>query len=354
MEYNYDIPSELSRFPGVGGGDDYDPDAFCEPDRPCGDRITASDADFTVESASELERAVGDADEGDVIWIPGDVDMDITGVEDLSLPRNGVIASDRGMNGSDGALLYTAESPRPLFKLTEDGGRITSARFLGPIRTHEEYAWYKEGTGVAVDADDIEVDNCVFRGFGHACVAIGRDGFVGGTHVHHNRLVDNPMSELGYGVITFHGNPLIQSNYLDNNRHGIACDGWRDASYTARYNFCGPHTVLQTFDMHRASEVDSNAGDQAGRWFEIVNNVIMAAQETYSDHTATGIYIRGTPLEGGLIANNQFAQVGKPSGIGDWGEAYEVDIIDQSLEDANVIIGDNHYGVDSPKPISTH
>ncbi len=347
MEYNYSIPSEVDRFDHVGGGDGYDPKEYLQPGWPTGPRVTAGDADHVIRSASEFKSTVMGASDGDVVWIPGDVTLDVTGIENVVVGNQITIASDRGVDGSSGALLKTTKSPDPFLNLRAQDVRVTGIQFLGPITTNESYSWQKEGNAVNVTQDNTEVDNCIFRGWGYAGIQVGREGAVD-PHIHHNQFVDNPMSELGYGVTIWHGKSLIVENYFDDNRHAVASTGTKDAAYIARNNFCGPHTVSHTFDMHRGNETDTSGGSQAGESFEIIGNVILATQEL-NGHRESGIYIRGNPLEKSIIAQNQFAHESKPDGVGQWGSAYELDV--NSIQGSNIVVGENYYGVSSPSPV---
>lgn len=345
MEYNHPLPETLQRYPTVGGGEGYDPNSFTEPNLPCGPRIRAGDADRVIETASAFRNAVESAAAGEVVWVPGHLELDVTGLKNLQPAANVVVASDRGIDGSAGAVLSASESVHPFLKLRGDGARITGLRFDFPVTTKGTHSHDGTGTGVAVDAANVEIDNCVFRGFSHAGVETGREGYVGGTHVHHSHFVDNPKDGLGYGVVVYGGDPLIQANYFDNNRHAIAADGSKDCAYTAYRNFCGPHTVSHTLDMHAGSD------GQGGRRFDIIQNVILAT-ERKDGHVESGIYIRGNPLEESVIAHNQFAHASKPDGTGDWGDAYELSV--SSVEGSNVVPGHNHYGQTDPSPIPEH
>lgn len=345
MEYNHSVSDALSSYPGVGGGDDYDPGAFTQPGWATGPRVTSSDADHVVRSGSELENAIESTSGGEVVWVPGDARVDVTGLRYVTPAANVTVASDRGLDGSDGALVESTESIHPLFKLTNAGVRFTGLQFLFPVTANQSYSSSDVGTGIAVDAEDVEIDNCVFRGFGHAGVEIGRGGHVGGTHIHHNHFVDNPMDSLGYGVVVYHGDPLVQTNYFDNNRHGIAAGGDDDCAYTAYYNVFGPYTVSHTLDMHEGN------GGNGGRSFTIVQNVVLAT-ERIDGHVESGIYIRGDPIEESVIAHNQFAHDSEPSGTGDWGDAYELSV--SSVEGSNIVPTHNHYAQSSPAPIPEH
>ncbi len=352
MNYNHPVPDELSRFPGIGGGANYDPGAYSKSGWPTGGPVTRDDATHVVTTASGFKRAVMTASDGAVVWVPGGANIDVTGLENVVVDSQITIASNRGTGGS-GALLHTSKSPIPFMNILASNARVTGLRFLAPITNYQEYKWSKEGVCITINADAVEIDNCVFRGFGYAGVEVGRRDLVTDVHVHHNRFVDNLLAELGYGVIVRSTRVLILGNYFDNNRHAVTSDGDKHSRYIARYNFCGPHTILQTFDMHAADEVNSNAGDYGGCWFWIVNNVVMADTE-HNGHKATGIFIRGNPLERSVIAHNQFAHQWTSDdnpgwGVNEWGDAYVLNV--RSVTDSNITVGHNYYGVDSPNPV---
>ena len=352
MGYNYPIPDEIKRYKGMGGGGDYSMDKYNQPGWPTGDRVTRQDATQVVHTADEFRSAVMGASDNEVIWIPGDAQIDVTGMDNIVVSNSITIASDRGYTGN-GALIYSKDSPIPFLNIQAAGARVTSVQFLGPVTTSEEYSWDKEGNAVSIKADQVEIDNCVFRGFGYAGVEVGRQAVVEKPHIHHNRFVDNPLQELGYGVVIRHGKALIEGNYFDDNRHAVSSSGAKDGAYIARNNFCGPHTVLQTFDVHAANESGVSNHDWAGKSFEIIGNVILADTEL-NGHAATGIFIRGDPLEKSIIAENQFAH--KPEvddnpgfGVGSWGDAYALNV--SSIADSNIVVGENYYNTTSPSPI---
>lgn len=345
MDYNHPVSPVLSNYPGVGGGAGYDQESFRQPGWPTGSPVSSASADHVVESASELRQAVEATTGGEVVWIPGDAHLDVSGLEGLEPAGDVTVASDRGVGGSEGALLESTKYRHPLFKVREPGVRFTGLRFLYPTTQYEEYMGAKIATGIAVDAADVEVDNCVFRGFGHAGIEVGRDGYVEGTHVHHNHFVDNLLGGLGYGLVVFHGHPLVQANYFDNNRHGIAADGADDCAYTFYYNIVGSNGVGHPIDMHEGY------GGNGGRSFHVVQNVVLLTVNNQGE-VESGVYIRGDPIEESVIAHNQFAHGPKPTGTGELGDAYQLAV--RSLDGSNIVPAHNHYGLDEPTPTPEH
>lgn len=93
--------------------------------------------DYTVREPDDLVAALAAAGPGQVVFIPGDVEMDLTAliyVEDLVLeiPGGVTLASDRGHNGSKGALLTNdaLDAPNMISTLGPDV-RVTGLRLRG-------------------------------------------------------------------------------------------------------------------------------------------------------------------------------------------------------------------------------
>lgn len=367
MQRNYEtnVPDELADYPTIGGGNAYINSNFNEEGFsggagwPTGPKLAYSDADWIVLDEPQFMHALENASQDDVIWIPDDVTLSLEQQATITIDTRVTIASNRGRmgNGSEhtGGLFRATNHPKPLFDIQANGTRIYGVRILGNQFEYIEWPGYdagRHGTGVKVSANNVEVANCEIRGWGHASVSVGREGFVAQTHIHHCDLVDNPMDGLGYGVTIFRGNPLIQYCYMNNNRHSIAGDGYAECSYVARYNFVGPVCSGHAFDMHAANENDSDAGAHAGRRFSIHHNVFKVTHDRYSDDMPQeAIAIRGTPLEGGQIVKNWFAHSpSKHANPGVQGAPIRVEA--DSFEGAGVSLGNsvdsNYYGEQSP------
>ena len=322
--YEYRPPNRLDDLNAIGASPSYDPGAFGAAerargtDRPtAGTRPTEADADAVPETREQLTAALESAGEGDVVFVPGRAEIDLTGVhkQDVGAP-NVTLASDRGPD-SEGALLYVTDSmpykqakgnARHVFTIMQPGFRATGLRLVGPQTSHNEWKGYEENrplTGLTINADDVELDNLVGRGWGHAPISIGRSGYVENTHVHHCDLVDNPQDALGYGVTTRHGEPLIQRCYFDNNRHSIAGSGYEDCSYVARDNLLGPQGILHAIDMH-CRDSDDGASQQGGRRISVHHNEVLFTEDRTTGRPQEAIKLRGVPTEGARIVNNRF------------------------------------------------
>ncbi|WP_312907492.1 right-handed parallel beta-helix repeat-containing protein [Natronosalvus caseinilyticus] len=304
--------------PELGGGEAYDPDGLDGAEEyPHGGAVTRELATYVVSDADELETAAGDATAGEIIWVEGDAEVDMTGVS-ITLAGGVTLASDRGRDGSDGALLSQDENGFNAFISTGgDDVRLTGLRLSGPEHEYWDYedkgidSIYDVGItyGLLIDdTDDVEVDNCQFSGFTYAGIRVGMWGAYEceGVYIHHNEFVDNPSPALGYGINVYGGDPLIEYNYLDNNRRSIAgVGGDVPMNYTVRNNLFGPRTRLAPIDAH-GGEVDDMDEPQAGVRMDIENNVVLSEKAAVSGAPQPAIVIRGVPRERATIRNNWF------------------------------------------------
>lgn len=321
--YNFPESRFRSVYPAVGAQPDYNPDNF-RPDNftqgagwPTTATIFDHHIDRVVVSRNQLKQAVNNSDPATFIWIPNHVTLDVAGMEDLSPAEGVTIASGRGRplpsgGYAAGAMLrmYDENNPsHPLFNVQNELVRFSGLRFKAPQLEYADWNGYDEETmftGISVNADNVEIRNCTFRGFTHAGVEVGRQRYVEKTHVHHCDLVDNPQDALGYGVTVFHGKPLIQYNYMDHNRHSISADGAEDCEYVARYNIVGRHPILHQFDMHGDEDTEVNGRPRAGRSVSIHHNIFDLEDSIKHDGRTEAIKIRGQPIEKAQIVKNWF------------------------------------------------
>lgn len=357
--YNTDVPESLSNYAAIGGGKPYIAQEFKQTafnqgaGWPTGPRLTRKDANWVVLDASQLVTALNSASQDDVIWVPGNETIDMSNHASVTVDTRVSIASNRG--NSNGGLIKAPSHPKPLFDIRASGTRFNGLRIHGGQFEYIDWPGYdagKHGTGVRINADNVEVSNCEIRGWGHAAVSVGRQGFVSKSHIHHCDLVDNPMDGLGYGITVFRGNPLIQYNYFNNNRHSVAGDGYKECSYVARYNFVGPVGYGHAFDMHDAESNNSNKGSHGGKRVSIHHNIFK-----YTNRRDGGadeaVKIRGVPLDGGQVMNNWFDHgYSRQSNPGNDGDAILVEQTD-SFSDAGIKVGNNgidsnYYGAQSP------
>ncbi len=310
----------------IGGGEGYTG----------GIKRSDSKVKHNVSTAEELLKALSMAQAGDIIWLEGDAEIDMTR-RSVMIKGGVTLASDRGENGSLGGRIYQTAASSRLFTVNGENVRITGLRIEGP---HKETSPVN-ATAVALYCryPNLEIDNCEF--FGWSDAAIGVAGSVSisgggasaknekeetgkkpngnkngdtdagisdlemkaGAYIHHNYIHHNQVEGLGYGIVLSSGGvALIEANYFDYCRHAIAGTGSPGEGYEARYNICGPNwisTSPHNFDMHGFKTGDTII---AGDTIRIYNNTFMGE----TDEMPTCIAIRGVPSNGAYIYKNWF------------------------------------------------
>ena len=318
----------------IGGGDGYS------------NVVSESEATTVVSTRSELENALWSASNGDVVYVDGNAEIDLTGAQ-IEIEDGVTLASDRGIDGSSGALLYVDDDIEPTFWMRGES-RFTGIEFRG-AHPGEDFSgtWYGEGIKPSGPA---EIDNCELRGFGVA--AIEADGSNGGAcHVHHNHIHHNCQDGRGYGVsvVGGAGQPVIEYNYFDWNRHSVATDGYA-YGYIVRFNHFGPNSVQNTIDAHGQNGDYSPAGTS----FEVHNNVIEQQTRVGPNESSTlawDILIRGVPEGDYQIHDNWLWNPLEPDSDGPSNVGPDELAITQSAFDGeqphpfeNVSFWGNYYG----------
>ena len=275
-----------------------------------------TEGDFTVHSVDELITALDSAKSGDIVYIPGEVTLNLTAriyIEDLVLkiPEGVILASNRGHKESEGALLFSDALDTPaLIRATGPDVRVTGLRIRGPnprqYLAHHRRSFGEDGRGrsyyyqlptsrgIETKFEGLIVDNCEIWAFSHAAIYLdkGRD-----HHIHHNNIHHNQYHGLGYGVSLNRTQATIEYNRFNFNRHSIAGTGRPGCSYVARHNIVGPEASSHAFDMHGGP--DRNDGtDIAGTTIQIYNNTFLTEQ--------LPIKIRGVPEREASVYNNWF------------------------------------------------
>ncbi len=297
-----------------------------------------------IDSVDRLIDQLESATEGDVITVPPDVTIDLTDHWEISVP-SGVTLSGGRRAGVPGALLRspegdkTPESETFIRKLTlNEGARLTGFRLKGhhhayvdPEEEHDgDYHAHRAGGGVTAKEESI-VDNNEISGWPFTGVYTKAN-----AHIHSNYIHHNAWDGLGYGVANYGGNPLIEWNYFDANRHSIACSG--EGGYVARYNHFGPITYSHVMDVH----------SPGGTRIEIYNNTVEAVESAQNGDQRPAVAIRGTPEDVATINNNWFYNSDEPLDTPDgWTTRHA--IIQVGVDEwTNVEWSGNHYGNGEP------
>ncbi|WP_203915324.1 FG-GAP-like repeat-containing protein [Rhizocola hellebori] len=291
----------------------------------------ANAASVVVHTKAELLAALAGAVAGDTVFVDPAASIDLTGQKRIVIPAGVTLASDRGQNGSAGALLYNDEldlgqsETWAQFSLRGAGIRVTGLRLRGPDREIRDNAYqYDNSRGLeVVDASDLLVDNNELYGWSHAAVYLGDtiEGWVRGNYIHHNR-----RTGLGYGVVLYNNtSAVIEDNTFTQNRHAIAGNGIRTARYDARFNVVTDNALSHGFDMHGENEALGNGAPYAG-------DVIHIKQNSFRSTAQPAIVIRGRPFTGAWVSGNCFAHSGSSTAVR------------QTNFTGNLSIGANTYG----------
>lgn len=272
--------------------------------------------DYTVRAPDALLDALAKAKQGQVVFIPGETEIDLTAriyIEQLVLvvPEGVTLAGERGHQGSMGALL-TSDALKTSLMIRASGPdvRITGLRIRGPnpkrYLDHHRRAfgpggggrgyYYKLPTsdGISTGFPRLQVDNCDISAFAHAGVYLVKGE---GHRIHHNLIHHCQYNGLGYGVCHNTASSLIAHNLFDSNRHSIAGTGRPGCGYVARHNVELGVSLSHCFDMHGGRD-RKDGTDIAGTSIEIHNNTFRAPE--------TPVVIRGVPQEQCVVHHNWF------------------------------------------------
>lgn len=304
-------------------------------------KVPQSEATTTVSTYSELEDALANASAGDVVYVDPAADID-TGTNELSVPGDIVLASDRGIDGSPGGRLYTDDSPWAMLEVNGSGTRITGLRIEGRLET-TGWASNDDNADIGVDvfASNVEVDNCELYGFTYGACRTNSD-----THFHHNECHHNSMDGWGYGIVTRDDYSLIEWNHFYFNRHSIAAVGDAGNGYTARFNHVtGDEAWAHNFDMHQPG----------GETMQIHHNTIEPVISDEDGDQVPGVTIREDPSDIAEMWNNWFYNPDPPEDDPEPDDTYKaiVQIGDTENWDhveswQNVEFWDNAYGSSEP------
>ena len=146
--------------------------------------------DYTVKSLDELLEALSQAKSGQVVFVTGEVEIDCTArvyIEQLVLdvPGGVTLAGNRGLEGSQGALICSDALKTPtLIRATVPDVRSTGLRILGPNpkryldhhrrsfaekNGHAYYYKFPTSNGIRTEHPSLQVDNCDISGFKCPC-----------------------------------------------------------------------------------------------------------------------------------------------------------------------------------------
>lgn len=304
--------------------------------------------DHVARDLDQLLAALAAAEPGEVVFVPGDVTIDLTGpvkVEGLVLELGAgvTLASDRGRDGSLGALLFSDELlTRPLLRVTGDGARVTGLRLQGPDaerrldhhrrayrggqkRDPDYYYALPTSDGIETRASGLEVDGCELAGWSHAAVFL-RGG--SGHRVHHNFIHHCQRQGLGYGVCLDVAEVEITHNLFDHNRHSIAGTGRPGSGYRAAHNVERGTSLSHLFDMHGGRD-RGDGTDIAGTWVLVERNTFLCPR--------VALKVRGEPEREARFEGNWCVHPGPTRAV---------------LGEERTVCGANAYGLEAPRVVT--
>lgn len=310
---------------------------------------------YQVATVEELVAALGKAVAGETVFIDPKAELDLTTLVYaeklvLQVPGGVTVASNRGQDGSVGALLYSdAFQTRPMFATLGPNVRFTGLRVRGPDpkrrmdhhkrafasgrEEKDANAYYYAlpvSEGLTTTYPGLEVDNCELSGFSHGAIHLS-DG--DRHHIHHNYIHHNQYHGLGYGVVHGYGAQsvsLIEYNVFDYNRHSIAGTGKTGNAYEASNNVELGHANGHYFDMHGGR--DRKDGTViAGDWMKVHHNTFMRREQA-------AVVIRGVPQQLAEIHHNWFTHAVLGEHVVPWPSGGETHVVCQN----------NVYGREKP------
>lgn len=273
--------------------------------------------DYQARTLDELLAALKKAEKGQVVYLAGDVEIDLTTrafIEKtvIEIPEGVTLAGNRGQDGSLGAIIYSdAFYTRPMIRVMGPDVRITGLRLRGPDpkrrlehhrrsfrppdkRGRKYYYSFPFSRGVVTSYPGLEIDNCELSGWSHAAVWLKTGDK---HHIHHNYIHHNQYNGLGYGVTHGTAFSLIEYNLFNYNRHSIAGTGSPGSGYEAANNVELGVSLSHCFDMHGGR--DRKDGTKiAGDWMKFHHNTFRAPK--------VAIVIRGLPRQKAEVYGNWF------------------------------------------------
>lgn len=278
--------------------------------------------DYIAENINALEDALSRAKTGEVVFIPTGCSIDLTTYVyidkfTLKIPQGVTLASDRGHQGCEGAMIFSdALNTRSVIRTEGSNVRITGLRIKGPDpkrhMEHHQRSFGKNGLGreyyykfpvsrgILTEHDGLAVDNCEISAFSQAAIRLIK----GEKHsIHHNYIHHCQYNGLGYGISHSKASSSIEYNLFDSNRHSIAGTGESGCSYIAKNNIeCG-ESLSHCFDMHGGRD-RKDGTNVAGTLIVIRNNTFKAPEKA--------VVIRGEPEEQCSIYQNWFLKHNSP------------------------------------------
>ncbi len=280
--------------------------------------IDRAQATYIVSSPQDLLTRLSSATAGQIIYIDDNAIIDLTGLvsntlnNGINVPTGVTIASGRGKNGSQGALIksndrFIQSNYVSIFRANANT-RFTGLRFQGPAGEVSDESWQVLGTGNAIRtiAQNVEVDNCEFYDWDKWAIWLY---IYNGANIHHNYFHDTLRNGYGYHIwlggtsSETNANGMIEANIFERCRHCIASSGHLN-SWEARYNIFTENNLYKNIDRH-----DSGTSGYGGKNTFFHHNLLMDMK-----NSVMGI-APPSPTSGGIlnVYSNWFFEAGPNS-----------------------------------------
>ena len=199
----------------------------------------------TVTNSDELYDVLSKANNGDVIYIPGQIKVNLTPTlkkiknkypPRFEIPAGVTIMGDGERFGENGATLYITDDVKDeVFRLNE-GVNVIGLRIKGPGIDCDLV-----GLQAYISPEDtIIIENCEIWGWNNAAIRNRGDSTklsLRNNMIIRNNYIHDTIFGTGYGIATaFNSYTLIEYNKFSNNRHDVSASGKYGCDYTFRYN----------------------------------------------------------------------------------------------------------------------
>ncbi|MFC1479463.1 PKD domain-containing protein [Planctomycetota bacterium] len=274
--------------------------------------IASSEATVVVSTKAEILNALASAAAGDIVFVDNSAEIDLTNERSIIIPAGVTLASDRGLAGSNGGLVYTTEDKwtggvSERFELFTTGGdnvRVTGLRLRGPDAARRNRYDYINSDGIYTTHDYLEVDNCELHAWSHGGVFLRTGKY---ARVHHCSIHHCQRNGLGYGVVLDKAEVRVEANIFDWNRHSIAGTGRSPSGYEACYNLIRPNAQSHYFDMHGGAD-RGDGTNIAGDWIDIRHNTFVGSNQR-------AFVLRGVPTQYCHVHHNRFKHTSQSAAI---------------------------------------
>lgn len=295
---------------------------------------------ISVSSFAELSAALQSGINN--IFIPGDITINLPyQSKALMIPDNVSLFSERGKNGSKGALLKVdyIDEQEYNFPIIQTGNNvhISGLRLQGPVEMIETNV-LTLGIQTQENSSGLIVENSELLGWGGGAISLKKTQNV---RIHHNYIHLNQKRERGYGVVVQNGDAstAVYCNVFDSNRHSIAGSGKEGESYTASNNIILETGKGHPFDMHE----DSGSRGDGGQAIKVINNWFAFGGTSWGHYPS--IKLRGVPRDGlAKITGNIFRSPLEYQDAGDRTKR-ALEGVPYSMQDDQILLELNQFNV---------